>query len=250
MVTSTPYGSPDRSNALRNLKWMVVILLVSNISLGLLSVYLLREMDRRYSTLINHAIPALNDFRELITDTVGAMRMTNPVMFTAQGVSRTDALRNMHAALTREEKFRAGLLAKPDFADDPGLRAALVKASDAFTGSLAEVARLYEAGEIEEAGRVREARLRPVFDVYMASIAKAADFTEQRSLRTSDAYSARTGSLQTIVLGVASWPVLVLVAVVATTAFFLGILVFVMRRSSFSDTKATPNGNASVTKPV
>ena len=66
-MMSQRFSSPvdAQASTVRQLKWLVAILIASNIGLGLFSVYVLREVDRNYSTLVTQAVPSLNELQTL-----------------------------------------------------------------------------------------------------------------------------------------------------------------------------------------
>ena len=76
---SHPIPSPqDDRSILRQLKILVMLLLLSNVALGVFAFYFLRGIDRKYSTLIGDIVPTLNDLQGLTVSTNEAMHGTNP----------------------------------------------------------------------------------------------------------------------------------------------------------------------------
>ena len=59
MVNPSQPDRRDQSSTVRTLKLLLMMLVFSNVALGVFSFYLLRSMDRRYSDLIEHAVPLL-----------------------------------------------------------------------------------------------------------------------------------------------------------------------------------------------
>jgi len=235
MTKSAFPGSPDHAATLRRMNFLVVLLVVSNIATGIFSVYLLRKVDARYSELIGQSVPVLNDLRELMADTVVAMRSTNPRYFTGAGAVPAEALQNARQRLATEQKFRAELLKEHSFADAPKDRAAIQAGGEEFGRVSAELSRLYAAGNFAEASRLREEKLLPQFDHYLAAISKASDVVEAQSLAANKDYTARTHSLTAFVLGVAGWPLIVMVVLLLLTVCFVVVLMFVFRGKELGD---------------
>src|SRR5882757_9818254 len=100
----------DQAATLRNLKVLVVLLVVSNIFVGVLGVYLLRLVDRRYSDLVTHTVPVLNDLQTLTAKSVAAMRGTNPVFFETAGTGLESAIRHSQSELDDDRGLRNRLL--------------------------------------------------------------------------------------------------------------------------------------------
>jgi len=87
---------------------------------------------------------------------------------------------------------------------------------------------LFAEGKSAEAIRRREEVVRPAFQRYVAATTKAADMLEAHSLQTNTSLTTRTGNLSRMMLGMASWPVMVLCAFLAITAVIvMGILLWV-----------------------
>jgi hypothetical protein len=70
MVQSASADRRDQSSAVRNLKLLDVVLLLSNVGLGVLSFFLLRAVDERYPDLLDHTVPLLNDLQTLTAKSV------------------------------------------------------------------------------------------------------------------------------------------------------------------------------------
>jgi hypothetical protein len=228
-------GSPDHAATLRRMNFLVVLLVVSNIATGVFSVFLLRNLDARYSELISQSVPELNDLRELMTDTVMAMEATNPRYFLGSNAKAPEALQTVRQRLATGQRFRTDTLKDRGFAVTPSDRAAIQKVGEEFDRIAAELSRLYSAGSLNEAVRLREERLRPAFDQYFAAIGTAADAIEAHSLSTSNDYTVKTHSLTAVVLGVAGWPLIVMMALLLLTVCFVVVLMFVFRGKELGD---------------
>src|SRR4051812_19014624 len=100
----------DQSATLRQLKLLVMVLVLSNIGLGIFSFYLLRKTDRSYTELISHTVPILGDLQELTARSVQTMRLTNPALFPT-GQPEAGALEAARAEIRAEQDRRTGLLA-------------------------------------------------------------------------------------------------------------------------------------------
>ena len=231
-----PASSPnDQATTLRNLKVLVVLLVVSNILVGVLSVYLLRAVDRRYSELVGQSVPALNDVRELMSQAVAGMRSTNPNNFVGPTKDAAVALQTARARLASVQNFRGETLKNSYFSAHPEAGAAIVQAGLEFERAGAEVSRLYAQGRIAEVAALRDEKVLPSFDRYVAAIGSASDAIEAGSLATSKDYTVRTNSLTAIVLGVASWPLLALVGLLLLTAVFVIAMMIAFRGKDLAD---------------
>jgi hypothetical protein len=211
----------DQTLTLRRLKVLVVVLILSNIALGIYGFYFLRAIDRKYSDLIDRAVPTLNDMQTLTMFIGDAMRSTNPTLFGDNPQSRAEMSQRARTALERERDLRNSILKREWLSRDAEERLNFQNAGDTFSQTAAEVISLFESGESAEASRQREQSLRPAFNRYVTATTKAADVLEAESLRTSDILTASTVSTSKIMLGLASWPLMALGAVLLVTAVFI-----------------------------
>ena len=80
------------------------ILTLSNISLGIFSFYLLRAVDRKYTTLIGRSVTVLNDLQTQTAVAVDAMRSTNPDVIDVPAANRTEVIQLAYAAIGRDRE--------------------------------------------------------------------------------------------------------------------------------------------------
>jgi len=221
------FDTPESQKAaLRQLKILVVILIISNIGLGLFGIYVLRSVDRKYSALIHQTVPPINELQTLTAWSVDAMRSTNPSLFPTSADGSSRAVQQAQSLIERDRELRTRALQREWLGLKPGEGRDLLEAGDAFTRDSLEILHLFETGRNAEAGQRREAVLRPAFDRYVASLTKTADALEAESLRTSGRLTEQTGSISHLMLGMASWPfVIVGLFFLAAILFVIGVLV-------------------------
>lgn len=225
----------DQSSSVRNLKLLVVVLLLSNVGLGVLSFFLLRAVDERYSDLLDHTVPLLNDLQTLTAKSVEAMRGTNPEEIEKTPGSRAIVIGSGRAGVANDRTLREKALARQWPAELAGGHDEVRRAGEQFTRLCEEVLELQAAGNRSGAKQARDERLRPAFDHYLVVLTKTADLVEEHSGRTNDQYSGRTGNFSKIVLGIGSWPVLAVIALLVFTALFLGVLMLAFRGKDLSE---------------
>jgi hypothetical protein len=220
-------GVSARSNErsiLRQLKVLVAILVLSNIALGVFGFYFLRTVDRKYSSLIDQAVPALNDLQTLTAMSMEAMRSTNPTLFGDSPQSRAEMTQRARVALERDRHLRSQALQREWLSRDAEERLNFQNAGNAFSRTATEVIGLFELGQSAEASRQREQSLRPAFDRYVAATTKLADELEVHSLRASSSLTIRTGSISNMMLGLASWPLMILGALLLIAVLFVMVI--------------------------
>lgn len=235
MVNPSQSDRRDQSSTVRTLKLLVMVMVLSNVALGVFSFYLLRSMDRRYSDLIEHAVPLLSDLQEVTVKTTEAMRATDPMLFGTVAEQRDMAVGRARLRLESERLLREKVLGAEWPAALTAGKDELRQTGQEFTKRSAELVALYAAGNSADAGRLRETVLRPVFDRYIGQATKASDFVENNSLRLSGDYSAKIGSSANWILGLSSWPILVVIALLIATALFIGVLMIAFRGKDLSE---------------
>jgi hypothetical protein len=217
------------------MNFLVVLLVLSNIATGVFSFYLLRKVDARYSELIEKSVPVLNDMQTLTAVAVEIMRGTNPRHYGGTPEEQAKVMQSGRAALERDRAMREKLLTVDWMPIDAVERVELKNAGEAFTREASAVYDHYAAGSHNPASQSREDSLRPAFERYLVALTVASDELEARSLKTSNALTEDTGSFSKIVLGVAGWPLIVLMALLLVTVCFVVVLMFVFRGKEMSD---------------
>jgi hypothetical protein len=229
-ISSSPH---EQSATVRQLKLLVIVLVLSNVGLGVLSFYLLRTLDRRYSELFDHSVPVLNGLQTLTARAMQAMRVTNPELFAA-GADRSAAVQRAKVALAEDRDLRTGIL-RAEWSGAEPRKAELRAAGEVFALLAAEVNRHHAAGRHAEAARLRASDLRAAFDRYIAATTAAADSVELGSRRTNESVSERTASMAAVVLGLAGWPLIVLLLLLLLTALFVVVLMVLFRGREMND---------------
>jgi hypothetical protein len=225
----------DQSATLRQLKMLVVLLVISNVGLGVFAFYLLRSTDARYSEVLSRSIPALSDLRGVSFRLTDLMRSTSLPLLTSTEEQRPQAIHRAQAAIATDRELREKLLLETWLVGLGGNRYAIQHAGDKVDAIATRVIEIVQTGNIGEATKFRDQTLRPAFDEYLESIGKAADTVEDASLKANDDISARITSMSAVVLGIAGWPVIVLVALLVLTAVFVVVLMVLFRAREMSD---------------
>lgn len=232
-VSSFP--SSPAAAATRQLKILVVMLVVSNIGLGIFSFYLLQRLDRGYSELIERSVPLLNDLQTLTARSVDAMRVTGAGLLEADAAARAAAVQRARKILESERAFREKILRRDWLPASLAGQRESGKTGAAFSALAAEVVAAAANGDREAATRLRDAKLRPAFEDYQAALTHAADLLETESMRVNDDFSAHASSMSRVVLGLSGWPLIVLIALIAITVIFVAVLMFLFRGSGMHE---------------
>jgi len=216
------FATPESQQAaLRQLKIVVLVLIISNVGLGIFSVYLLRAVDRKYSVLINQTVPSINELQTLTASSIDAMRGTNPLLFQNSAAAASATTQRSRTVTEHERDLRNHALQREWLVLKPAERMELKETGEAFTRESLAVLQLFETGRNAEAVQRRDTSLRPIFDRYVRCLTTTADILEAEGLRTSGRLTEQTGSLSHMMLGVATWPVM------AVGLFFLAAMIYV-----------------------
>ncbi len=224
-----------QTSTVRQLKLLVLLLILSNLGLGGLSFYLLRKTDRTYSGLIDQSVPVLNDLQALTANAVEAMRGTNGSLFGETAEKRTAAAQRARRDVAEDLELRTKLLRAPWMGNGRVAQAELQSLGDRFSDSARELIGLLEAGRMAEATRYREDIVRGLFERYIVVITKSADLVQDESLRLSGTLTDNTDHMSNLVLGIASWPVLLLGGLLVLTAGFVVVLMILFRGREMND---------------
>lgn len=233
--TASFTSAADQSATLRQLKLLVVLLVLSNVGLGVLAFYLLRSTDARYSEILARSIPALSDLRGVSFKLTDLMRSTSLPLLTAAEDQRPQAIRRAQAAIAADRELREKLLLEVWLIESADSRSAIQHAGDNVDSIAARVIEIVQTGKVAEAAKFRDQALRPAFDEYLESIGRAADAVEDASMKANGDISARISNMSAVVLGIAGWPVIVLVGLLVLTAVFVVVLMVLFRAREMSD---------------
>ncbi len=195
--------------------------------------YLLKEIDRNYSDLIDHSVPALRELNKVTASAAYAMHQTYPRLFEEKAPGRAEALQRAWAALTDETLTRIRFL-QDDFSGiGIGEMTELKEVGEEFSRIGNNVVKLYAEENLKEAELYRERELRPALERYIAATKMMADKISDLGEKSSDQITEKTRKISLSVLRFASWPVIAL-SLIFITLLSLGLVVlFIMAKASW-----------------
>jgi hypothetical protein len=210
----------------RQLKFLVVVLILSNIALGAFGFFLLRDIDRNYTGLIDQAIPTLTKLQNLTVAASDTMRSTNPILLEQPNVHVSEVARAARGAVERDAELRRDLLSRDWVKGAEFEQSDIRAAGEAFDQAAIDTIRLLETNDIPEVTKQREAVLRPAYNRYVAATTRTSELLHSSSLKASDSLTLRVNNFSKMILGFASWPLLILgVFLLFTALFVIGVLV-------------------------
>jgi hypothetical protein len=217
------------SSTVRSWKIIVLVLIASNLLLGGFSYHLLRKLDRTYSELITGTVPLLNALQTLTAQTVVTMRSTGSALTGGKAAELDLAVSDALNAVAADRRLRTEVLRLGWASTLAPARAELSAAGEAFGAAATTVVEQAHSGRLAEATQTREHRVRPTFDRYLAAATKAADLVEAESLRTSETITHESSRMSTVVLGIASWPLILGLTLALAAAPVVAVLLLLLR---------------------
>ena len=210
-------------------KVLVLLLMLSNIGVGLFGFYSLRAVDEKYSMLLLRVVPTLNDLQTLSTEATAAMHLTNPIVL-KPSTQNEEPAKSARLAIEHDARQRSVLLGRYWLPSDSEQRVNFESAGANFTRAANDFLDLAKDLPEPEASHRRERMLRPAFAHYLAAITQATTALEADGIEASDALTLKTGHLSKILIAVGSWPAAVLLMILFASLF---IFLFFVRSGVF-----------------
>ena len=219
----------DVSAGVKRLKFLIGLLVVSNLVLGVLSFRFLVALDADYNELIDRSLPTINHLRGMTSESSVTHRSLTFALSAQQPERQAGYLKTAELAQAKEERHIRDIAPVLDAELGPGTAARLKMAHDLYCTRSSALIALLRDGKRQEAGdRVRE--MRDALDAFMITVADIADAFAQRSQDEGDLVSANVRRHGTIVLGLGGWPLVVAAALAGLIAVVLGLMINLARQ--------------------
>ena len=219
----------------RRLRWLVGILVVSNLMLGVFCVYLLRQVDEDYSHLIAQSLPLINQARQIGKDAGGLYRAVVAGLVTQSPEKCERARIAAEDFLAQGEKTREAVLKSDVLQSEPAMLTELRISGNAYDKAILTILPRVTPQNTADAERDHLEALQVMYERYTAANSRVLNFVEARTQLISGGYTAANHHRSLILLGIAGWPVLVLGAVLATTLAIVLLMLFIFRGAEAGD---------------
>jgi hypothetical protein len=207
--------------------WLMIGLLVSNLAVGVLSLYVLRSVNQRYTHLLDRSVPTLNGLRTLTRELSGVQRLARRIVDPDNERAWSDLLPQMDDASNLAQSHARDLARNEAFADSP-LRGTLERFSIEYDQKVDAFLGLARAKKFDEANHYNFDVLRPCYDNYQNALDDAAEHVQQQGRDLRDRYAEDSRFFGGLLLAFAGWPLLAgLAAIVIMAVFIVGLLVSV-----------------------
>lgn len=224
----------DTTGTVKRLRFLVVVLLVSNLALGLVSFYFLRSIDQAYSQVIDRSLPTLNHLRAIAAEGASITRSLTFAQSAPLGERRTSYLNKAaHSLSSCSEHLTKSLVdLKPQVndADMVRLGQAWKDFSERSAKTLDSARQSTDQKSIsgEFSGMLRE--LRMAQEELLARVSQIGDMVAQSNLKQSDAVSDSAEQHRKILLGLGGWPIAALAVIAVIVAVVLLTMVVLAYR--------------------
>lgn len=207
--------------------WLMIGLLVSNLAVGLLSLYVLRSVNQGYTSLLDRSVPTLNALRTLTRELSGVQRLARRIVDPDNERAWADLLPQMRDSSDVAKAHALDLSTVEALAGSP-LRATIERLSRDYDQRVDAFLALAREKKLDEANRYNNDTLRPIYDAYLNALDDAADLVQEQGRHLRDRYAEDSRFFSSLLLAFAGWPLLAgLAAVFIMAVLIVGLLVSV-----------------------
>ncbi len=205
---------------------LLVLLLVSNLTVGVLSLFFLRSINDRYAALIDKSVPLLNDLRGLTKNISMAQRSTLRAIVAPTPGERTEMLERLRKGIADAEINIDEIQNEADLIENTAQLKTLLAMHRQYIGQVRQFLDLIAGGNLAAADSFNRASLRPTYESYISAVEGAANQVEHLGADLSHRYSADAKYYGNYLMAFAGWPLLAIGVGGTVTLLLLGILLF------------------------
>lgn len=187
--------------------WLVVGLLVSNLGVGILSLYFLRSVNQRYAILFERSIPVVNNLRTLTRELGVVQRYARRVVDPANEANWAQLPPQMTESSVRARVHAIDISDAELFKETPHAAAIVAMCRD-YDNKVKHLLGLIHEGRLTDANAYNVEVLRPTYDNYQLTLDAAADFVQAQGSNLRDRYTQDTRFFGGLLLAFAGWPVI------------------------------------------
>ncbi len=219
--------------------WLVVGLLVSNLAVGILSLFFLRSVNQRYAVLFERSIPVVNNLRTLTRELGLVQRLARRVVDPDNEPKWKDLAPQMDG-ISNKTRVHALEISNAELFKSTPHAAAISAMSREYDDKVDAFLRLVQAGKLSEANHYNIDTLRPAYDNYQLKLDAAADYVESQGNNLRDRYAQESRFFGGLLLAFAGWPVIAAVIAVFVLALLIITLLVTIFTPEFGWNKRGP----------
>jgi len=232
--------APTTSMQFGRLRFVLILaLLASNLLVGVLSLFFLRSMDRRYSALFDRSVPLINNLRTLTRELGSVQRMARRISDPNNETDWIALLPQMEDG-SNSAKAHAVEISSMELLKGTRHVGAMANFGREYDDKVDAFLALARARKISEANQYNIDVLRPAYDHYMDALDGVANFVEREGSDLRVRYAQESRLFGGFLLAFAGWPLLAAgVIIVVMALLVIGLLVAVFFPRLFAPRTAT-----------
>jgi hypothetical protein len=219
--------------------WCVVGLLISNLAVGILSLFFLRSVNQRYAMLFGRSIPVVNSLRTLTRELSVVQRLARRLVDPDNETNWKELPPQMDDASSRARAHAVEVSTAELFQGTPHTAAIIAMGRD-YDGKVDHFLGLIRAGKLAEANHYNVETLRPAYDNFQLTLDAAADFVESQGANLRDRYTQDSRFFGGVLLAFAGWPLIATVLGVGVLAVLIVTLLLTIFAPDFGWAKRVP----------
>lgn len=212
--------------------WLVIGLLVSNLTVGLLSLFYLNSINDRYSSLLDTHVPLINRLRTL-TRELGLVQRYARRITDESDPARRSALADEMDAASNNARAHAEQLARQEIFRDGARAGRFGTFSQDYDDKANHYLALVRDGKLAEAARFNSEVMRATYDDYQAALDVAANRVLQQGLDEKARYEQESRWFSRLLLAFAGWPVLAALLLIVPLVIVFVVLAVAIAAPAF-----------------
>ncbi|HEY4300278.1 MAG TPA: MCP four helix bundle domain-containing protein [Candidatus Didemnitutus sp.] len=185
--------------------WLVIGLLVSNLAVGLLSLFYLNSINGRYESLLDSHVPVINRLRTLTRELGLVQRYARRITDESAPAGRL-ALADEMDAISNNARAQAEQLSRHELFRETVHAKRLAAFSQDYDDKADHYLALVRDGKREEAARYNAEVMRATYDAYQTAIDVAANGVLQQGMDERARYEQESRWFNRLLLAFAGWP--------------------------------------------
>ncbi len=235
MLPFPHHNAETLARDVRRWKLIAGVLLAGLVVLGAFSAFLVRQLDRDYSLLIDRTLPLIDEVRAVAREQSTTFRAIVSGLVENEPTEVAAALQQAEGAMARMRRGEAVLLTSDILQEQPDLLAALKQADAAYLAAANDLLPHVTTTSTAESERERLERLRAALERANAVSRQMIQFVENRSQAISDDYSHLARTHSAILFGIAGLPFIIVSLAVIAIVLVILTMILIFRRVGVGD---------------
>jgi hypothetical protein len=223
--------------------WLVVCLLLSNLTVGGLGLYVLHSVNQRYAALFAHSVPVVNNLRMLTRELSQVQRLARRIVDPANEPAWQELIPQMDD-VSKKARGRALDVSGAELFRDTPHAAGIAALGREYDDRVEKYLALARERKLPEANQFNNEVLRPTYDNFLLKLDEAADFVEAQGNTLRDRYTQDTHFFGRLLLALAGWPLVAAGLALLILGALIAVLLVTIFAPDLSGKKAGPRAGA------